>query len=190
MPAREQEEHFTYSDYLSRDDDKRREIINGVIYDMAAAPGTKHQLIISELLRLLGNQLENSPCQVITAPFDVRLPRKNEKEENIENVVQPDLSVICDENKLDDNGCLGTPDMIIEVLSPSSYKRDKLEKFYLYENFGVKEYWIVSPDFKIVEIFILGPDGKYGRPGIYSESDVIELKALEGFKIDLSSVFR
>ena len=118
-----------------------------------------------------------------------RVVRINAGQEDIENIVQPDISVVCDKTKLDDKGCLGAPDLIIEIISPSSSRKDRMEKFFLYERMGVKEYWLVSPEDKIVEVFILEPDGKYSRPGIYSESDIVPLNILNDIKVDLSSVF-
>ena len=189
LPAKKQREKFTYVDYLSWNDRESWEIINGDAYDMSPAPPTIHQLISGELFLQIGNQLKGKPCRVIPAPFDVRLPKGNERREDIENIVQPDISVVCDINKLDNKGCLGAPDLIIEIISPSSSRKDRMEKFFLYERMGVKEYWLVSPEDKIVEVFILGPDGKYGRPEIYSESDTVLLNILNDIKVDLSPVF-
>jgi Uma2 family endonuclease len=189
LAAKKQREKFTYSDYLSWNEDESWEIINGDAYDMSPAPPTIHQLISGELYLQIGNQLKGKPCRVIPAPFDVRLPLGNERQEDIENIVQPDISVVCDKTKLDNKGCLGAPDLIIEIISPSSSRKDRMEKFFLYERVGVKEYWLVSPGDKIVEVFILGPDGKYGRPDIYSESDTVRLNILNDIKVDLRSVF-
>ena len=189
LAARKQTAKFTYSDYLSWDDSERWEIIYGGAYNMSPAPDTIHQLISMELAFQLRSQLKEKSCQVIPAPFDVRLPVENQTGDDIENVVQPDISVVCDPGKLDEKGCLGAPDLIIEILSPSTYRKDRMEKFFLYEHLGVKEYWLVSPGEKIVEIFLLGKDGKYGRPNLYCESDTVRITALPGLKIDLSSVF-
>ena len=189
LAAKKQDVKFTYADYLSRDDKESWEIINGEAYNMSPAPPTIHQLISGELYLQIGNQLKGKPCRVIPAPFDVRLPLGYEHQEDIENIVQPDISVVCDKTKLDDKGCLGAPDLIIEIISPSSSRKDRMEKFFLYERMGVKEYWLVSPEDKIVEVFILEPDGKYSRPGIYSESDIVPLNILNDIKVDLSSVF-
>jgi Uma2 family endonuclease len=189
LEARKPTTKFTYSDYLSWDDGERWEIIYGEAYNMSPAPDTMHQLISMELAFQLKSQLKEKSCQVIAAPFDVRLPVENQKENDAENVVQPDISVVCDPVKLDEKGCLGAPDLIIEILSPSTYRKDRMEKFFLYERLGVKEYWLVSPGEKIVEIFKLGKDGKYGRPDLYCESDTVRINVLNGLKIDLRSVF-
>lgn len=186
-------EKFTYGDYLSWDDKENWEIIHGEAYNMSPAPPTIHQLIAGELFLQIGNQLKGKSCRVIPAPFDVRFPEKNqtdsEIENEIENVVQPDISVICDRNKLDEKGCRGAPDFIIEIISPSTSRKDRMEKFFLYERMGVKEYWLVSPLEKIVEVFLLGPNGKYGRPGIFSEADTLHSSILKGLSVDLGAVF-
>lgn len=182
---------FTYDDYLNWPDSERWELIYGRAYDMSPAPDTAHQLITMELVfqfKARLNELEKN-CKVIAAPFDVRLPLRDEKQEDIENVVQPDISIICDTGKLDEKGCLGAPEMIIEVLSPSSSRRDRIDKFNLYEVVGVKEYWLVSPYERIVEVFVLGEDGKYGRPNIYSDQETAQVQILKDLKIDLSTIF-
>ncbi len=191
LAARKQKRKFTYSDYVTWNDDESWEVIHGEAYNMTPAPATNHQLISGELLFQIRSQLKEKPCKVIAAPFDVRLPIGEKKEEEIENIVQPDISVVCDPGKLDEKGCLGPPDLIIEIISPSTSRKDRMEKFFLYEQVGVKEYWLVSPDDKIVEIFILGTDGKYSRPEIYNETHTIQLKikVLKDIKIDLNSVF-
>jgi Uma2 family endonuclease len=182
-------EKFTYGDYLSWDDGKRWEIIYSQAYDITPAPDTIHQLTLVEIIVQLMTQLKGKPCRVFAAPFDVRLPLGKEKEEDIENVVQPDILIVCDARKIDKKGCLGAPDMIIEILSPSTSRKDRKEKFVLYERVGVKEYWLVSPDEKLVEVFRLGPGGKYGRPEIYCEIDKVQLGILKKIAIDLSVVF-
>lgn len=189
LPAKKQAEIFTYADYQAWDDKERWEIINGEAYNMTPAPSTKHQLIIAELIRKIGNQLEGRACKAVPAPFDVRLRIENEKEEDIKNIVQPDISVICDKNKLDEKGCLGAPDLIIEIISPSTSRKDRMEKFYLYEQAGVNEYWLISPEDKIVEVFILGENSEYGRPKIYDETHTVPFTAVNNVIIDLKTIF-
>ncbi|MCP4150347.1 MAG: Uma2 family endonuclease [bacterium] len=181
---------YTYADYRSWDDGERWEIIGGEPYSMSPAPARIHQEISMELSRQFANQLLNKPCSVYSAPFDVRLPLADEDENTISNVVQPDISVICDPKKLDDKGCLGAPALIIEILSPATRRRDQLEKFNLFEMAGVKEYWMVEPDGQLVSVFILGPEGSYGRPRIYTETDTIETNALKNVRIDLSTALK
>ncbi|MDQ1352559.1 MAG: hypothetical protein QG657_2865 [Acidobacteriota bacterium] len=182
-------EKFTYGHYLSWDDGERWELIDGEAYNMTPAPNTGHQLISMELAVQFKTQLKEKSCQVISAPFDVRLPLGKEREEDIENVVQPDIVIVCDAKKLDKKGCLGAPDMIIEILSPFTARKDRKEKFFLYERVGVKEYWLVMPEEKLVEVFRLGPGGKYGRPEIYCETDNVQVEVLNEVVIDLNAVF-
>lgn len=189
LAAKKQFRTYNYGDYLKWDENERWEIINGEAYDMSPGPGTTHQAIVTELIRQLGNQLEGKPSRVFTAPFDVRLPRRDEKEEEIENIVQPDISIICDRDKLDEKGCLGAPDVVMEILSPSTYRRDKLEKFNLYEEAGVKEYWLLSYTEKMVEVFTLDEHNKYGRPEIHGDAKTIVIKTLSNLTIDLAKIF-
>ncbi|HQF78737.1 MAG TPA: Uma2 family endonuclease [Spirochaetota bacterium] len=181
---------YTYADYKKWEDDERWELIYGEAYNMSPAPTRTHQIISGNLFRKIGNYLEDKKCQVYAAPFDVRfVDRANQSDEDIETVVQPDIVVICDENKLDDAGCKGSPDIVIEILSLSTYKKDKFEKFYLYEKYGVKEYWIVYPGEKIVEIYKL-TDGRYGEPDVYGIGDNITVGLFPNLNIDCNDVFK
>ena len=182
-------EKFSYADYLSWPDDKRWEIIEGVVYDMSLAPSTEHQGISFKLSGILYDFLKDKQCKAFAAPFDVRLAEsKDDADEKIETVVQPDIVVICDRNKLDKQGCIGAPDITVEILSPSTSYKDQTEKLLLYEKHGVKEYWIVNPDAKYVMAYRL--EGvKYGKPEYLIENDTLESRALEGLKIDLSEVW-
>lgn len=189
LPPKKETEKYTYADYLLWENGERWEIIRGRAYNMTPAPNTIHQLISMEMATQLTTQLKGKACRVIAAPFDVRLPLGKEKEEDIENIVQPDITIVCDPGKLDKKGCLGTPDMVIEILSPSTSRKDRMEKFFLYEEAGVKEYWLVSPEDKLVEVFRLGPGGKYGRPEMYCETDTVQLDVIKELTIDLNPVF-
>ncbi len=189
LAAKKQEGKFTYGDYLSWDDKERWEIIGGEAYNMTPAPNTNHQLVSMELAGQLFQHFKGNPCRVITAPFDVRLPEPGQEERDAPNVVQPDISVICTESRLDRKGCLGPPDLIIEIISPATTAIDKREKFFLYERFGVKEYWLVYPDEKMVEVFVLEASGRYGRPEIYSDKDTVSLSIIKGITVDLNPVF-
>jgi len=189
MPLSQAEKKYTYADYLKFPDDERWEIIDGVLY-MQAAPSPVHQLISSELNRQFANYLLGKPCKVFPAPFTVRLTKGDEKQnENITKVVEPDITIVCDKSKIDEKGCNGTPDLIIEVISPSSIQHDRVIKFNRYENAGVKEYWIVEPVGKIVSVFVLQSNNRYGRPEIYIENDNIEVSIFPDLVIDLSTVF-
>ncbi|WP_392420593.1 Uma2 family endonuclease [Capnocytophaga canis] len=151
---------YTYADYLLWKFEERVELLKGKIFKMSPAPSLKHQRISLNITLFLGNYFKNQKCQLFVAPFDVRLPKKDEKGDNIHTVVQPDLCVICDESKLDERGCIGAPDLIIEILSPGNSKKEMKNKFELYQESGVEEYWIVNPTDENILVNIL-EDGKY-----------------------------
>ena len=179
---------YTYGDYLQWDEG-RCELIDGVVYDMTPAPSRTHQRILTELLTRIRIQLgRRERCEVYAAPFDVRLPDTDEADDRIRTVVQPDIAVICDPSKLDDRGCLGAPDWIIEIVSPSTASQDYIRKLALYEKHGVREYWIVHPIDKIVTVYRITDGSGYGRPGIYSVEDRVEAGVAEGLVIDLGEV--
>lgn len=189
LPLKNSDERFTYKDYLYWPEGERWELIDGVPYLMSP-PARLHQEVSGELFRQIANYLVGKDCKVYSAPFGVKLPKGDEKEEgDIDTVVEPDITVVCDKSKLDDKGCKGAPDLIIEITSPSSGRRDKLEKFNKYEAAGVKEYWIVEPEQKLVSVFTLGADGRYGRPDIYDENDSIKVSIFEHLTVDLKLVF-
>jgi Uma2 family endonuclease len=180
---------YRYKDYMNWSEAERWEIIDGVPYSMSPAPSRKHQKISGELFASMHNYLRGKSCEVYSAPFDVRLNINDEEDEDITNVVQPDISVICDSMKLDDKGCKGSPDLIMEIVSPSTLKRDLKEKFYLYERAGVREYWIVYPEEKTIVLYRLNESLKYGRPEVYSEEDKIKVGIFESLEINLNEIF-
>jgi Uma2 family endonuclease len=179
-------EHFSYADYLRWPDHERWELIDGVAYDMSTAPSRRHQKILVELTRQFSNYLLDKTCEVYAAPFDVRLPEAGEKEEDIKTVLQPDISIICDPAKLDEKGCLGSPDLVVEIVSPATVHKDMREKLLIYERFGVKEYWIIQPGDQILMVFRLQEGKKYNRPDIYSFVQKVESGVITGLIIDLS----
>ncbi|MDI3501428.1 MAG: hypothetical protein PWP22_1199 [Thermoanaerobacter sp.] len=187
MPLPEKNKKYTYADYLTWSEEERWEIINGVPY-LQAAPTWQHQAVLLELARQFANYLQDKSCRVFTAPFDLRIPEANEKDEETTNVVQPDIIIICDNSGLKKTGYYGVPELIIEVVSPSTGQKDKIEKFNLYEKAGVKEYWIVEPDEKVVMVFTL-EEGRYGRPQMYSEEDKVKVSIFDDLVIDLKPVF-
>jgi Uma2 family endonuclease len=189
-PAYKTEKVYNYKDYLNWNDDKRWEIIEGIVYDMSPAPSRSHQEISGEIFRQISNHLLNNTCKIYSAPFDVRLVKGSVKDSEITNVVQPDLVIVCDQNKLDIKGCIGSPDIVIEIVSPYTAPKDVKEKFILYEKYKIKEYWIVYPFEKNFFIFKLGTDGKYGRPDIYCKGDKIQIDILKGLELDLDLVFK
>jgi len=188
--AEKMEERFTYGQYCQWDDGERWELIDGVPYNMTPAPLRRHQDISTVVLSRIADFLRGKPCKVYHAPFDVRFADCDEQEdENVSTVVQPDLAVICDEKKLDDRGCRGAPDLVVEILSPSTSRKDIGVKFSLYERHGVREYWIIHPAEESLMIFNLGGDNRYGRPQGYGRGDIATSKVLEGFELNVEEVF-
>ena len=186
---KKEEKKYTYRDYLNWLDEERWELIDGVPYNMVAAPSRWHQQFLVKFLYQIENYLKDKTCQVFCAPFDVRLPKGNEKDEDIESIVQPDIVVVCEPSKLDDKGCKGSPDLIIEITSPATAKKDLKEKLFLYERVGVKEYWVVQPVDKTVMVFKINKDAKYGKYELYAEEDNLKMGIFEDFTIDLKEVF-
>jgi len=181
---------YTYADYLTWLDDKRRELINGFVHLMTPVPKRRHQGISSFLNYSIFNYLKNKKCKIYAAPFDVRLPKNDETaDEKIYTVVQPDISVICDLAKLDDRGCIGAPDLIVETLSPATAKKDMNDKFVLYQQSGVKEYWIVNPNDENINVFLLDNKGKYQLMGMYAGDMKIKVNIFENLEIKLEDIF-
>lgn len=163
---------YTYADYLKWQFEESVELIKGKLYRMSPAPKRAHQLAVSHLLIDIGSFLGNQSCQIYTAPFDVRLPVRNErKPDQLHTVVQPDICIVCDISKLDDSGCLGAPDWVIEIISPRTAKNDFNEKFNLYEESGVGEYWIIQPKEKAVNVYVL-ENGTYALVDVYESGEI------------------
>lgn len=189
MPISESKKKYTYADYLTWPEGERWEIIDGVPY-MQAAPSWQHQAISGNIFGQFYEYLKGKPCQVFAAPFDLCIPEFNENDEKISNVIsQPDIVVICDKTKLRKTGFFGVPELIIEIISPSTARTDKITKFNKYEKAGVKEYWIVEPEQKIVSVFVLQDNNRYGRPDVFSEEDQITVSIFPDLAIDLKPVF-
>ncbi len=186
LPAKQ--ERYTFADVLTWDEGENIEIINGEAF-MMATPSRIHQKISMELSRQLANYLEGKSCEVYPVPFGVRLfEQDGDSPENVDTVVEPDISVVCDRSKLDKHGCKGAPDMIIEVLSPSTRRHDRLVKLNLYQRAGVREYWVVDPDNESVQVFTLD-DGALKIREDYGCEDVAKVNVLDGCFIELSKVF-
>ncbi len=181
---------YSYADYLTWFDNIRRELFDGFVHAMAA-PSLNHQSISGNLYRNFANYLWKNPCRVFYAPIDVRLPKNDAKEnDKVFTVVQPDICVICDSSKLDEKGCLGAPDLIIEIISPTNSKRDVKDKYKIYEEAGVKEYWIVRPYDETVEIF-LNENRKFAFNGIFAEDDLVPVTIFNGeLIINLGEIFQ
>ena len=187
VPA-EKKMKYTLADCLGWEEGTRGEIIDGEAV-MMAPPSTAHQLISMELARQLANFLEGRKCRVLPAPFAVRLfERAGDKPEDVQTVVEPDLSVVCDSAKLDKYGCRGAPDLVVEVLSPSTQRHDRLVKLDLYQRAGVREYWIVSPEEQTVQVLLLR-GGLLLPHELYGPEDIAKVNVLEGCFVELSKVF-
>jgi len=139
------DERFTYRHYRTWPDSERWELIEGAAYSMSPTPLTRHQRLARRLFIRIAAFLEGKPCEAFAAPFDVLLPRGDEPDDAVDTVVQPDIVVICDRSKITERGARGAPDLVVEILSPSTSKKDQHGKFELYEEHGVREYWIVAP---------------------------------------------
>jgi Uma2 family endonuclease len=191
---------YTYADYMSWVDDKARELIHGFIRMMSPAPRVDHAKVSKNIFRCLDAVITRNKgiCQVFYAPFDVRFPKNGETaDDKIDTVVQPDICVICDLSKIDEYGCCGAPDLIVEILSPSTFKKDVFEKFALYEEFGVKEYWIVHPKDKTVTVFLLQENGKYNAGITYESRETtksstklqVPVSIFDNYLIDIDDIF-
>jgi Uma2 family endonuclease len=180
---------YTYADYLQWTFEERLEIIKGKIFNMSPAPSPVHQLVSMEISRELANFLKGKSCKVYPAPFDVRLPHRSKKHKDIKTVVQPDICVICDPEKVDKRGCLGAPDIIIEILSPGNSKKELKNKYEVYEESGVEEYWLIVPEIPAAFIYVLNPDGRYQGVRPSYDDMLLTSPILPGFQLNLEEVF-
>lgn len=174
---------FTYGDYCQWPDDERWELIDGEAFAMAPAPTRLHQKFVVELAAQIHPRLSGTGCRVYVDPFDVQLPKASESDDRINTVVQPDLAVICDPGKLDDRGCRGAPDWIIEIISPASALHDQRRKRALYERVGVREYWLVHPLDRVLSIDRLDARGLYDKPVVQALEGETAVGVLEGLLI-------
>lgn len=188
MSLPEENKKHTYSDYLTWPENERWEIIEGVPY-LQSAPKWQHQSISGELYRQISNYLMDKPCRVFASPFDLCLVEYEESDDDILNVVQPDIVIVSDETKLRKTGYFGVPALIIEISSLSTTRQDRVIKFNKYEKVGVKEYWIVEPDGKYISVFTLQENKRYGRPEAYTEKDKAKMSVFSDFTVDLKPVF-
>lgn len=182
---------YSYADYITWQFKERLELIKGRIFKMSPAPNRIHQEVSGILHLTLGNFFKNKPCKLYSAPFDVRLydVKKSQKaDKEIFTVVQPDLCVICDHSKLDARGAIGAPDLIVEILSPGNTENEMKVKFELYQESGVKEYWIVEPNDKLVLRYVL-QNGNYIGLAPLIKTDVLTCDLFPDLKIDLEEVF-
>ena len=182
---------YSYADYLSWQFTELVELLRGKVMRRMSAPTDRHQVIVGDLHAYLHAHLRRQPCQVRVAPYDVRLPKRGTTaDEAIYTVVQPDVCVICDPTKIESRGCLGAPDLIIEVVSPRTAARDWKDKFDLYEEAGVGEYWIVLPQDNDVSVFVLDEiTARYRLVGEYAGPGPIQCRTLPGLRLDWADVF-
>lgn len=179
---------YTYADYYKWRFEERVELIKGRIFKMSPAPNRRHQDLSTHLHVAIYNFLKGQRCKVYAAPFDVRFPRKSKDDKDIVTVLQPDICVICDESKLDKRGCIGAPDIVVEILSPGNNAKELKNKYEVYEEAGVKEYWIVSPQDETFLVYTLC-DGKYLSSRARTTGDIITSTVLPGFSLDLTELF-
>jgi Uma2 family endonuclease len=180
----EEKPYYTYADILEWDEDVRAEIIDGELY-MMSPPVRFHQGILMELILQFGNFLRGKPCKVYPAPFGVRLFPQDDQSDD--TYVEPDIVVVCDSSKLDDRGCNGAPDLVIEILSPTTARYDRVVKFQKYLEAGVREYWMVAPEEKTVQVYILSNDQYVTKT--YDETSDVPVTVLPGCIIALPLVF-
>jgi Uma2 family endonuclease len=191
-PALTPGERFTYRHYKTWPDEERWELIDGHAWAMSPAPRRRHQELSAKLFREISVFVKGKPCKVYAAPFDVLLPEKDEADDDVDTVVQPDIVVFCDRSKLTERGARGAPDLAIEILSPSTSRKDQREKFDRYERAGVREYWIVDPAAWSIWLYHLGPGGRFDEGELKERlGDVapIASKVLEGLVIDPMELF-
>jgi len=176
---------YTYADYLTWNFQERVELILGKIFKMSPAPGSRHQYISMVISSAFFTHLKGNSCRVFPAPYDVILPITSTSN----TVVQPDVTVVCDLSKVTERGCEGAPDLVVEVISKSSVTRDLHEKYSIYEQAGVKEYWVVYPTEKTLIVFHLNDLGKYEPTKPLTQGDVVQSKVLSGLSLDLNELF-
>jgi Uma2 family endonuclease len=182
---------YTYADYLKWTMEEAVELIQGFVFRMAPAPSRLHQRISGDIYFAIRTYLSGKECQVYTAPFDVRLPRKAREmgDDEIITVVQPNICVICDKEKLDERGCIGAPDLIVEILSPDNTKKETCEKFDVYEESGVREYWMVYPSEKYIIIYTLSDSRKFVKEKTEPDPSKIHSVIFPNFELNLDELF-
>ena len=180
---------YTYADYLTWKFEEFVELIRGKVTRPMAGPSHQHQVLSTNILRQLLPVLRRSPCQVYHALFDVRLVRGGANgDQQIRTVVQPDICVVCDPAKLDDRGCVGAPDWIVEIVSPGNTAHDTKTKFDLYEENGVREYWIVYPGLKTITAYVLENE-QYELAGEYIEPGALPVATLPSLSLEWAEIF-
>lgn len=183
LPKRDTQ-HHTYAEYLTWPDDQRIELVGGVAYvKEPPAPSRPHQGLVGELYRQVANALEGTSSRAYVAPFDVRLPKAGEADDEIDTVLQPDVLIVCDRGKLDERGMRGAPDWVAEVLSPSTGRHDRVVKIPVYERAAVPEVWLVDPAERTLSVYRFAGDC-YGPPRIQGLRGTTPIAAVPGVSID------
>lgn len=182
---------YTYADYLTWQFKERVELIRGWVVKMSPAPNVRHQRITGFIFNEIYNHLRGHSCQVFTAPFDVRLPLPPNKAKGnkIDTVVQPDIVVICDPGKLDEQGCIGAPDLVVEILSPGNTRCEMKDKLELYHAAGVPEYWVVDPEHEFILVYICNEAGAYVGSIPYTDGDLLTTPIMPGLQLDVTRIF-
>ncbi len=189
QPMRDGEGNYTYADIIISPEGERWELIDGVAYDMSPTPLVRHQEILGALLMQFHPFVEHTPCRLYLGPLDVRLPTPSENGMTASTVLQPDILIVCEREKLDELGCIGAPTLVVEITSPWTTAKDLREKRAVYERVGVPEYWIILPSDLLLLVFTLDETGRYGAPTIYLPDEQVPVRMLPGAHIDLARVF-
>ncbi|MFA7466689.1 MAG: Uma2 family endonuclease [Desulfotomaculaceae bacterium] len=185
-------QQFSYQNYLNFSDDQKYEIIEGSLFAMTPAPSIQHQRVLRRIFLSLANYLEGEECEVFTSPVDVLLQNGEGLIEDVNNIVQPDIFVVCEQSKLKEKHCLGAPDFIVEIASPANASLDYVKKLNLYEKYKVREYWIVNYVKKNVLVYRLRENGEYDTPETYDdiEKDRINVGIFKGLTVNLRDFFQ
>lgn len=190
LPAKKLPQRFSYKDYLEWDNPGERwELYDGEAVAMSPAPGRMHQTLAGNLFYLFKDFLKDKPCEVYIAPFDVRLPEPGDADEDTDTVVEPDILVVCDPTKLDERGCKGAPDLVVEVLSPHSAENDLRRKFEIYQKHKIREYWIIDPGSRAALLYRVGEDGLYPPAIVIEKGGKFDSTVLSGFTVEMEKLF-
>lgn len=179
---------YSYASYLRWKFQERVELIKGKMFQMSA-PLVNHQRLLGFLYTELYIYLRNQRCEAFAAPFDVRFPDQSKLNSKVYTVLQPDICVICDQSKLDRRGCIGAPDIVVEILSPGNSRMELKNKFDIYEQYGVREYWVVHPEKRSFLKYVLNDQGVFVVGGLYEEGAEFVSDILPGFRLNVEEVF-
>lgn len=179
---------YSYANYLSWKFQERVELIKGKLFQMSA-PSVNHQRLLGFIHAEMYNYLRNHPCEVFSAPFDVRFPDDSILSNKVYTVLQPDICVICDQSKLDRRGCIGAPDIVVEILSHGNSRMELKNKFDIYEQYGVREYWVVHPEKRSFLKYLLNDSGVFVAGGLYGGGAEFVSDILPGFRLNIEEVF-